>query len=110
MAAVFEIWSPVIDNAILRGQLLGMVQNTSFPLKLFIIGTVTDECLDFIYSYRSWTITPNEYVELVLAVFGETGVKILKQYPPDGEGDQCPPIARGCTQWVFSCSTRVFAE
>ena len=87
MLTVFEIWLPVIDNAILRGQLLGMVQNKSFPLNLLIIGTVTDEYLDFIYSRRSQAITSSEYVELVLVVFGEKGMKVLKQYPSDGEGD-----------------------
>jgi para-nitrobenzyl esterase len=106
----FEPWLPVVDNVIVRGQLLNMVQNTSFPLKPFIIGTVTEECLDFVYSNRPQPITPSEYIGVVLALFGEKGFKILKQYPPDGEGDQRPLVARACTQWVFSCSTRVFAR
>ena len=107
---LFEIWLPVIDNVIVHDQLLNMVENASFPLKPLIIGTVTDECLDFIDGRRSQPITPSEYIELVLAIFREKGLKILKQYPPDGESDQRLLVVRGCTQWVFSCSIRVFVR
>ncbi|CAF1101918.1 unnamed protein product [Rotaria sordida] len=105
----FEPWLPVIDNVIVHDQLLNMVHNTSFPLKPLIIGTVTDECRDFIY--RGWPhpISPSQYVELGLLIFREKAYKILKQYPPDGEGDQRSLAARSATHWVFACSTRVFA-
>jgi para-nitrobenzyl esterase len=106
----FEQWLPVVDNVIVRGPLLSMVKNASFPLKPLIIGTVTEECLDFVYSNRPKPVTPSEYIAFILALFGENGFKILEKYPPDGEGDQRPLITRCCTQWVFSCSTRVFAR
>ena len=107
----FEPWLPVIDNVIVRGQLLNIVRNTSFPLKPLIIGTVTEECQDFIYGTWNKTISPSEYIGVILAIFGEkNGLKIVKQYPPNGPGDQRPNVARACTQWVFSCSTRVFAR
>ncbi len=106
----FESWLPVIDNVIVHGQLLDIVRNTSFLLKPLIIGTVTDECLDFIYGRFQKPISPSEYIEGVLAVFGENGFKIIKQYPPNGSDDQRSLVARTATQWVFACSTRVFAR
>lgn len=106
----FEPWLPVVDKIIVPDHLLNMIHNTSFPLKPLIIGTVTEECLDFVYSNRPQPITPSEYVALLLGLFGEKGLKVIEKYPPSGEGDQRPLVARGCTQWVFACSTRVFAK
>ena len=106
----FEPWLPVIDNLIIRDHLLNLVKNVSFTLKPLIIGTVTEECLDFIYSNRPQPVTPSEYAAVIFGLFGEKGFKVLNKYLPEGSGDQRALIARGCTKWVFSCSTRVFAR
>ncbi|CAF1482893.1 unnamed protein product [Adineta steineri] len=45
----FEPWLPVIDNKIVNGQLMDLVQNTSFPLKPMISGTLTEEAVFYIY-------------------------------------------------------------
>ncbi|CAF3915833.1 unnamed protein product [Rotaria magnacalcarata] len=40
----------------------------------------------------------------------ENAFKILKKYPPVGFGGQRSLVARAATQWVFACSTRIFAR
>jgi hypothetical protein len=44
-----------------------------------------------------------------LIIFGEKGFKIIDKYSPVGSGDQRELVTRAITQWVFACSTRVFA-
>ena len=78
----FEPWLPVIDNVIVHGQLLNTVRNTSLLLKPLIVGTVTEECLDFIYGRWNKSISPSEYIGMALAIFQEKAFKIIKQYPP----------------------------
>ncbi|CAF0852745.1 unnamed protein product [Rotaria sordida] len=106
----FEPWLPVIDNVIVHGQLIDTVYNTSFPLKPLIIGTVTEECRDFIYGTWKKPISPSEYIGIAFVIFQEKAFKILKKYPPVGSGDQRSLLSRVATQWVFACSTRVFAR
>lgn len=107
----FEPWLPVIDNSIVHGNLLAMVQNASFPLKSLMIGTLTEECYDFVYG-ATWgkPISTSDYIALLLLLFQENAFKIIKQYPPESSGDQRPLVVRVCTQWVFACSTRTFAR
>ncbi|CAF4835161.1 unnamed protein product [Rotaria sp. Silwood1] len=106
----FEPWTPVIDNVIVHGQLLDIVRNISFPLKPLIIGTVIEESLDFVYGTWQKPLSPSEYIGIGLIIFRENAFKVLKQYPPDSSDDQRPLLSRVATQWVFACSTRVFAR
>ena len=106
----FEPWVPVIDNVIVHGQLLDLIQNTSFPLKQLIMGTLTEEAIFFIYEGWRKPVAPTLYAEVVLGTFRQKGVKVLEHYPPDSVSDERPLLARIATQWVFACSTRVFAR
>ena len=105
----FEPWLPVIDNDIIHGSILN-ISDTSFPWKSLAIGTVTDECLDFVYSRWQKVLTPSEYIVLMVGLYVEKAGKVLEKYPPEGEGDQRDLVVRGCTQWVFVCPTRAFAR
>ena len=106
----FEPWLPVIDNDIVHGTLIHTIRNVSFPLKSLIIGTLTDECYDMIYSAFKTNITVSEYIGMAVGLFGENALKILEHYPPISGGDQRSNIAHVATHWIFSCSTRVFAR
>lgn len=106
----FEPWLPVIDNVIIHGPLLTMLHNATFPLKPLIIGTVTDECLDMVFTTWNHTLSSSEYIAVMLALFGKNGFKVVEHYPPSGSGDQRTLLARAATDWVFACSTRVFAR
>ena len=106
----FEPWVPVIDHVIVHGQLYETIQNTTFPLKPLIIGTLTEESQFFIYSAWNKSISPTFYGEILLAFFREKAPKVLKRFPPVGTGDQRPLLARIATQWVFACTNRIFAR
>ena len=106
----FEPWLPVIDNVIANGSLLDTIAKTSFPLKELIIGTVADECYDFVYGMWGKPITTADYIALAAFLFKGNGLKVLERYPPDTSGDQRLVVARACTKWVFACSTRIFAR
>ena len=106
----FEPWVPVIDNVIVRGQLLDLVHNTPFPLKQLIIGTLTEEAVFFIYEGWRKAVTPTTYAEVVIGAFRQDAVKVLERYPPDSATDERPLLSRIATQWVFACSTRLFAR
>lgn len=106
----FEPWVPVIDNIVVHGQLLDLVQNTSFALKELIVGTLTEEAVFFIYEGWRKPVSPSEYAEVALGAFREHAVKVLERYPPDSATDERPLLSRIATQWVFACSSRVFAR
>ena len=106
----FEPWVPVIDNIIVHGQILDLVKNTSFPLKELIVGTLTEEAVFFIYEGWGKPVAPTTYAEIILGAFRQNGLKVLERFPPIGSGDQRPVLSRVATQWVFSCSNRVFAR
>jgi len=78
----------VIDNFIVHDHLLNTMRNISFPSKLLIIGTVAEECFDFIYGTWGKPITASEYIALALLIFQENWFKIIKQYPPNASDDQ----------------------
>ena len=98
----FELWLPVIDHNI--------VKNTSFPLKPLIIGTVTKEAIFFIYESWGKAVTLEQYIEIILFTFHEKAFRVLEEYPPIGSDDQRPVMSRLATEWVFACSSRVYAR
>jgi carboxylesterase type B len=110
LVVFFEPWVPVIDNIIVHGQLFETIQNTSFPLKPLIIGTLTEETLSFVYTVWSKTISPILYSEAILAFFKTKALKVLERFPPSGAEDQKETISRVFTEWIFSCTNRIFAR
>ncbi|UJR32516.1 hypothetical protein I4U23_019978 [Adineta vaga] len=106
----FEPWVPVIDNFIVKGQLMDLVQNTSFPLKPMMIGTLTEEAVFYIYEAWSTPISIPLYVEILLFTFHENAFKVLERYPPTSSNDQRALISRLATEWVFACPTRVYSR
>ncbi|CAF2497490.1 unnamed protein product [Rotaria sp. Silwood2] len=106
----FEPWVPVIDNNIVKGQLIEIVQNTSFPLKPLVIGTLTEEAIFYIYEAWVKPVTLSLYLEIVLFTFREHAVKVMERYPPIELNDLRPLLSQMATQWVFACPTRIYAR
>ncbi|CAF0874795.1 unnamed protein product [Adineta ricciae] len=106
----FEPWVPVIDNSIVKGQLMDLVQNTSFPLKPMVIGTLTEEAVFYIYEAWSTPISVPLYMEVLLFTFHENAIKVFERYPPSPSGDQRALMSRLATEWVFACPTRVYSR
>lgn len=110
LVLLFEPWVPVIDNILVFGQLYETVQNTTFALQPLIIGTLTEEALVFVYSGLNKTMPATVYSEAILAIFGSKGVKVLEHFPPSDAEDQRTLFSKIITQWLFSCTTRIFAR
>lgn len=106
----FEPWVPVIDDQLVHGTLYQTVMNISFPLKPLIIGTVLNEGNLFIYKKWPQPISPVTYAEIGLAFFGKRALQVLERFPPDPTDDQRQLLSQIVTEWVFACSTRVFAR
>lgn len=107
----FEPWLPWIDGSLIKGQLLEIEKWTSKPLKPFIIGTLSEECVIYIYLAWDKPMGSSLYVELMLAAFKQKSFEILKNFPPDLQSlDQRNLTAHVATDWVFSCSSRNFLE
>ena len=106
----FESWVPVIDHQLVHGQLYQTVLNVSFPLKPLMIGTVLNEGTLFIYKKWSQALSPTTYAEVGLAFFGKRFFQVLDRFPPVGPGDQRDLLSQVATEWVFACSTRIFAR
>ncbi|CAF1357557.1 unnamed protein product [Rotaria sordida] len=106
----FEPWVPVIDSLIVRGQLIEIISNISFPCKPLIIGTMTEEALSYIYDAFLQPIPPSQYSLVGTKLFGSKFPEVVKRYPAQGLDDQRPLLSRLATQWVFACPTRIFAR
>ncbi|CAF1012113.1 unnamed protein product [Adineta ricciae] len=86
----------VKDN-IVHGQLLDSAQNISFPLESLLIGTTTADCCDFIFGNYNKTVSPSEYVAVVIALFGEKAFKVFHHSLPDLSNEQRALISRAGT-------------
>ena len=106
----FEPWVPVIDNAIVRGQLLDIIHNTNFSLKPLMLGTVTEEGYGFLYTPNSKPMSLALYITGILAEFRQHAARVLERYPPTITNDQRPLFAKIITQWGFACPNRILAR
>lgn len=109
----FEPWLPWVDGTLIKGQLLDIAawqKPTNFTIKPFVLGSLTEECV--IYIYLAWTkpLSSALYGELMLAAFKKDALKILDRFPPIAGPDQRDVAARVATEWVFGCSGRNFLE
>ena len=110
----FEPWAPWLDGEIIKGQLLDIPQwidDQQFPLKPFIIGTLTEECI--ISVYKEWTkpISKEAYLIVMYATLKGAALKVFDHYPPQSNStDQRNLLSEFATRWIFSCSTRKFIE
>ena len=107
---LFETWVPVIDHNLIHGQPLDLIFNVSFPLKPLMIGTVTEEGIAFVYGAWSKPLSTSLYLEALFLGFPEHVLKLIELYPPDGSDDQRLVLSKIVTDWIFACSTRIYAQ
>lgn len=106
----FEPWVPVVDNNIVKGQLIDVVRNVSFPLKPLTIGTLTEEAIFYVYEGWAQPVSITTFLEVIAFTFRENAVKVLERYPPSQVDDQRPLMSKIATQWVFACSSRIYTR
>lgn len=110
----FEPWVPWLDGKIIKGELLEIekwIGNESFPLKPFILGTLTEECVNYIYAAWTKPVSTKEYIEVITGSLKEDAVKAFTKYAPEkNTTDQRSLMSVFATRWVFSCSSRQFID
>ena len=111
----FEPWLPWVDGDIIKGQLLEIEKwvggNETFPLKPFMISSLTEECVLYVYGAWGKPINVEGYIAVVTAAYKQYALKVLERYPPEfNTTDQRYLMSFLATRWVFSCSSRYFLE
>ncbi|CAF4187366.1 unnamed protein product, partial [Rotaria sordida] len=107
----FEPWVPVIDNVIVRGQLIDMYSSASFPLKPLITGTMTEEGLAYVHGVLNTPLSYPAYLLVGPILFGAKFPAILLRFPQSPfTADMRPFLVKIVTQWVFACPTRFLAR
>eukprot|EP00730_Choanoeca_flexa_P016876 TRINITY_DN8056_c0_g2_i2.p1 TRINITY_DN8056_c0_g2~~TRINITY_DN8056_c0_g2_i2.p1 ORF type:complete len:559 (+),score=121.59 TRINITY_DN8056_c0_g2_i2:86-1762(+) len=101
-------WSPYIDQDWLHGQPLDLMRQGQLANVSLIIGTTHDEALQWVYQPIKQPVTLLEYDAALVAIFGEDGPSIGKQYPvPDAlRNDTRPVMADIGTAYTFHCGMR----
>ncbi len=98
----------------IKGQLLELdnwLGDTNFTLKPFIISTLTEECVLYVYGAWGKPLGVKEYLLIVTAAMKKNALKVLELYPPQlNTTDQRALMSYLATIWVFSCSSRNFLE
>ncbi|XP_072042437.1 cAMP-regulated D2 protein-like [Amphiura filiformis] len=104
----FELWNPNIDSTIVPGDPLTAFQTGNFWRKPMIVGTISEECV--IYIYKLWDTSPTltEVSTFLFVVFQDWEVvhRVLETYVIDSKVDLRDPISVGCTDYIFGCSSR----
>jgi carboxylesterase type B len=110
----FEPWVPWLDGKIIKGELLEIekwIGNESFPLKPIILGSMTEECVNYIFEAWQKPVPTKEYIAVITAALKEYAPLLLTKYPPEkNTTDQRNLMTVFATRWVFSCSSRQFFE
>ena len=98
----------------IKGQLLELdnwLGDSNFTLKPFIISTLTEECVFYVYGAWGKPLGVKEYILIVTAAMKKNALKVLELYPPQlNTTDQRALMSYLATIWVFSCSSRNFLE
>lgn len=110
----YEPWVPWLDGKIIKGELLEIekwIGNESFPLKPIILGSMTEECVNYIFAAWGKPVPTKEYIAVITAALKEYAPLLLTKYPPEkNTTDQRNLMSVFATRWVFSCSSRQFFE
>jgi carboxylesterase type B len=101
-------WSPYLDNNWLYGQPLDLMLQAKVANVSLMIGTTHDEALQWVYQPIKVPVTDLEFDVALVAIFGENGPAIGKQYPiPQAlRNDTRPVMADIGTAYTFHCGMR----
>ncbi|KAI3383970.1 hypothetical protein SNEBB_006878 [Seison nebaliae] len=112
----FEPFVPVVDGKYVFGQIIDVwddsIKGKSHLAKLppILMGSLTEECVLFIYSAWNTSVSLATYLEIMAGSFGEKAIDVMNKYPPFQLNDERPVLSSMATDWVFSCATRYLAQ
>ena len=113
---VFQPWGPFVDrggggagSGLIRDEPLGLIRRGEFSRKPLIMGTVTEETVQYIYSAWNRSVSSLTYEEAVFATYPGHVLDILARYPSwngSARRDQRDTMVRMSTDLVFACPAR----
>ncbi|XP_066275221.1 crystal protein-like [Branchiostoma lanceolatum] len=104
---IFLQWGPTVDGNVLPRQTVSSFAKGQFQRKPFIIGTVREEAVLYVYDAFGKPVSKLELDAAVLAFLHEKGPAALREYnPPQTSSDYRPFLSPFVTDWVFECPTR----
>lgn len=107
---LFEPWGPTVDSGeggLIRDEPLEVIRRGEFNGKPLIIGTVSEETVQYIYSAWNRSVSGRTYVEVVFATYPGHFLQILPRYPPwNDTRDERDTMVKMSTDLVFACPTR----
>jgi carboxylesterase type B len=112
--AIYELpFEPTVDNKYVIDQPIKLVLEGNFYQVPILMGTVQNESLIFLENAMSAAgvkqVTEFEYSTILLAFFGNEGVDVFFQYPPDNNNATLGASGMG-TDYLFMCPTRASAR
>eukprot|EP00058_Branchiostoma_floridae_P023168 XP_002608658.1 hypothetical protein BRAFLDRAFT_73882 [Branchiostoma floridae] len=103
---LFMQWGPSVDGDILPRPVVESFAKGQFQRKPFIIGTVREDALYYIYSAFNKPVSKLELDGAVLAFLHGKGPAALHEYNPPQTSDYRPFLSQAVTDWIFECPTR----
>ncbi|XP_066297224.1 cAMP-regulated D2 protein-like [Branchiostoma lanceolatum] len=102
----FMQWGPTVDGDVLPRQTLDSFAKGKFQRKPFIIGTVAEEAVYYIYSAFNKPVSRLELDGATLAFLRTKALPVLNEYNPPQTSDYRPFLSVLVTDWLFNCPTR----
>ncbi|CAH1247530.1 BCHE [Branchiostoma lanceolatum] len=103
---LFVQWGPHFDGDILTEELVDKFAKGQFQKKPFIIGTVSEEGILFIYGAFGGKMSKLELDGAAVAFMHLKAGQALREYDPPPSSDYRPYLSEAVTDWVFACPTR----
>ncbi|XP_078619577.1 crystal protein-like [Branchiostoma floridae x Branchiostoma japonicum] len=103
---IFLQWGPTVDGDVLPRQTVDSFAKGQFQKKPFIIGTVGEEAVLYIYLAITKPMPKLELDAAALAFLHGKGPAALREYNPPQTSDYRPFLSQAVTDWVFACPTR----
>jgi len=104
---VFMPWQPTADGTYITGQPMIEFPAGRYNRVPFMLGTVDQEALIFLYTALPNGLTPKQYREIIYFVFRGAAPKVLKMYPvAENVTDARPQFTVLGTDYIWACSHR----
>ncbi|XP_078621270.1 cAMP-regulated D2 protein-like [Branchiostoma floridae x Branchiostoma japonicum] len=103
---MFIPWGPTIDGDIIQEQLIDSFAKGHLQRKPFIMGTVMEEARLYIYGSWETPMSRAVYSGVILGIFREKTLSVLREYPPASSADQRDNLAVAATDFLLTCPTR----
>ncbi|CAH1240711.1 NLGN4X [Branchiostoma lanceolatum] len=103
---IFLQWGPTVDGDVLPRQTVDSFAKGQFQRKPFIVGTVGEEGVLFIYGAFGKPMSKVVLDAAALAFLRGKGPAALREYNPPQASDYRPVLSHAVTDWVFECATR----